>query len=590
MSTTAREAPERGGIFTMVGAGDVDHLDPALAYHTVTRGIIRAYTRQLVTYRSSTDRAATAVLVPDLATRADGPFDDEGRRYRFTLKDGVRWEAPSGGASGAGAASAGRAVTAADVVRGIKRLAHPMAPSPGLPYYLSTVEGFAEFRDGLVQVDQDATAIAGYIERTDVPGLRVQDERTVVFTTRHAMPDFRNILALPFATPAPVEYARYVPGSPELEQRIISCGPYRVARYVPGSEILLDRNPAWDPATDDVRGSYVDGFEVRQGLPEDACYKMVMSGGADMLWDIQPPTERLAELFATDDPRLEIYPAGLLSPYLVINFLSPNGDGALARRGVREALQYAVDKAAVSRVWGGPRLNDIADQILPPLCTAHREFRPYATAAGRGDPEKARALLAEAGYPDGLTLKLVFRDRDIHPETAEVVRDGLARAGIRVELVAVSINELFGRYFGSAAAARAGDWDLALTGWEPDWHGNNGRVYLQTLFDSADVSANDDWGTNFGYYRSARTNELIRNALTSADQERAEESFRAAEAEVMRDCAVVPILFAHQYWLRAARVRNWLPYPVLNGDLTNLWLAGVAGSAGQPGADEGEER
>jgi peptide/nickel transport system substrate-binding protein len=247
---------------------------------------------------------------------------------------------------------------------------------------------------------------------------------------------------------------------------------------------------------------------------------------------------------------------------------------------VREALQYAVDKAAVSTVWGGPRLCDIAEQILPPLCTAHREARPYATPEGLGDPERARRLLAEAGYPDGITLKLVYRDRDIHPETARVLRDGLARAGIRAELVGVSINELFGDYFGSAAAAREGRWDLALTGWEPDWHGNNGRVYLQALFDSADVSVGDDWGTNFGYYRSARTNELIGAALGCADRERADEFFRAAEAEVLRDCAVVPILFAHQYWLHATRVRNWLPYPVLNGDLTNLWLADT---------DEGDE-
>lgn len=106
----AAQAPRRGRVLTMVGAGDVDHLDPALAYHTVTRGVVRAYTRQLVTYRSSRDRAATAVVGADLATEAKGPVDAEGRRYRHTLKDGVRWDAPSGS----------RAVTAQEVVRGIK--------------------------------------------------------------------------------------------------------------------------------------------------------------------------------------------------------------------------------------------------------------------------------------------------------------------------------------------------------------------------------------------------------------------------------------------------------------------------------------
>ena len=45
----------------------------------------------------------------------------------------------------------------------------------------------------------------------------------------------------------------------------------------------------------------------------------------------------------------------------------------------------------------------------------------------------------------------------------------------------------------------------------------------------------------------------------------------------MRYCAVVSILFAHQYWPRASRVRNWLAYPVLNSDLANLWLSDPTG-------------
>lgn len=562
-----RTTPRRGGTLTMVGAGDVDHLDPALAYHTVTRGILRAYTRQLVGYVASRNREEAGKLVADLAvevpTAANGLVTRDGTRFAFTLRDGIRWDAPGGP----------RPITAGDVVRGIKRLAHPMANSPGLAYYLNAVDGMAEFRDALADAPRTAQEVAERLEETPISGVVAPNDTEVVFTTRYPMSDFLNMLALPFATPAPVEYLDFVPGSPELDQAIIASGPYRLTGYVPRERIELRRNPAWDPATDDLRAAHIDGIVIREGLDEREAHDLVAVGEADMLWDIQPLTEELPPLLATDDPRLEVYPAGLFSPYIVVNFASPAQDGATGKRAVRTALQYAVDKAAVSEVWGGPRLNDISDQVLPPLCLAHRETRPHGTDAGRGDPERARQLLAEAGYPDGLTLRLVFRDRDIHPATAEAVRESLARAGIRVELVPASITELFSEFFSSTASARTGDWELALTGWEPDWYGNNARTYLQPLFDSRDVPEDGDWGANFGRYRNERVNELLTAALTSADEQRAGELFREVEAEVLRDAAIVPVLFAHQYWFHSTRVRNWLPYPVLNGDLTNLWLA-----------------
>ena len=549
----------------MAGAGDVDNLDPALAVHTVTRGILRAYTRQLVTYRAGRDQRTAGNVVADMATevpsRANSRLDASGQEYVFTVRAGIRWDTPDGF----------RQVTATDLARGLKRMAHPAAPSPALTYFASTVRGLARFRDELARLDRTED-IAEMIETAEVEGIQVLDERTVALRTAGHAVDFLNILALPSATPAPVEYAGLLPGSPEVTRHLRSNGPYRVENYLPGKEILLRRNPAWDPATDEVRAAHVDGISVHIGLSESESFRLVDRGTVDMLWDIQPMTVELPRLLAAADPRLEIHPAGLFSPYLVVNMLSPNEDRATGRLGVRRAVSAALDRGAVSRVWGGPRLNDLTWRILPPLCSAHTPESPVPDGPPGGDPELARRLLAEAGYPNGLTLRIVHRDRDIHPESVREIGVALARAGIRLVPVPVSITELFATYFASAAPASRGDWDLAFTGWEPDWSGDNARTYLQPLFESV-RSANPEGSWNLGFYASETVDRLLAEGRSAADRETANAAYRAVEAEVLRDMAVIPVLFAHQYWFHSHRVRGWEPYPVLNGDLTNLWLA-----------------
>ena len=104
----AGPAARRGGTLTMAGAGNVDHLDPALAYHTVTRGLLRAYTRQLVGYAAGRDRAAAGRIVADLARTV--PVARDGVHYHFHLRNDVCWDTPAGA----------RPVTAADVVPGAR--------------------------------------------------------------------------------------------------------------------------------------------------------------------------------------------------------------------------------------------------------------------------------------------------------------------------------------------------------------------------------------------------------------------------------------------------------------------------------------
>ena len=88
--------PHRGGTLRLVGTSDIDHMDTADAYYTVTTMLMRAFTRQLVTYQASNNEAERSTVVADLATevpsQGNGGITDGGKTCTFHLRSGVMWD------------------------------------------------------------------------------------------------------------------------------------------------------------------------------------------------------------------------------------------------------------------------------------------------------------------------------------------------------------------------------------------------------------------------------------------------------------------------------------------------------------------
>ena len=552
----AQEA-QTGGTLRVLGTAEVDRFDTVPPATAVVGSFFRATTRQLVSFAASEDPAEQITPQADLAESLPTPTDD-GLTYTFKLRQGTTWNAPDGA----------RQIVAADVARGFKRLCNPSLPSPSSSYFEDLIVGFADYCAGFAAIEPTAEAMKAYIEGTDIAGIETPSDDTVIFKLNYAANDFIYLLTLPVTTPAPVEVLDYLPDSPEYRENYISNGPYTIDSYVPDSIVRLVRNPSWDAASDPLRKAYVDQIEVIAGVQPDAAMQQVQSGDGDMLFDINVPPVTVQMLNATGDERISTLAEGG-SRMIWINTVSQNNDGALQNPLVRQALNYAIDKAAVVQQYGGPEFATPLNGIFPLGILGHHEFDPYPSENNQGDPEKAKELLAEAGYPDGLSLKMAFRNAGTGPAEAQVLQASLAEAGFDVELIPTPPSDYYARLITNFDNALNGVWDLAPSGWSPDWPGGAARSIFQPQY-----TFDGTHGTfNFSDYNNEEANKIAEQALVTTDLAEAEKLWSQVDEIVMQDPPTVPLISQTTVLYHGPDVENFLPYAAGgNGDWTNVWL------------------
>ncbi len=548
---------KKGGTLKLLGAGDIDHMDTVSAYYTVSYTLLRAITRQLVSYPNSADETKANTPVPDMVESIPEPTNG-GKTYEFTIKDGVKWDT-----------TPPRQVTGADSVLGFKRLCNPVQPTGAQGYFVGVIEGMKEFCDGFSKAPGTIAGIKDYVTKNEISGIKAEGNKVSITLVQPAG-DFLNILALPFSSPAPVEFLNYLPDSPEFRQNFISDGPYKLKSYVADKSIELVRNPAWDSKTDELRKAYVDAISVTEGSDEGPVQQQLKAGTADLQWDTTVPTADIPGLQALKDPKLVLKDNGSTNPYLTINFDSPNAGKALSNLKVRQALNYAVSKKNIIQVLGGPTLYKPLGQILTPPILGYEQFDPYATPDSAGDPAKAKALLAEAGFPNGLKLIYLYRNKGKAPLIAQTLQADLKKSGITLTLKQVPPADFYTQHLQKPSARKSGDWDLAAPGWNPDWQGNAARSFFVPLLDGRLCG---EGSTNYNCYNNPEVNKLIDQALAESDQNKAADLWHQADVKTMADAPWVPITTGKTPYYYGPRVGNWVYFGFANNaDITNVYL------------------
>jgi ABC-type transport system substrate-binding protein len=552
---TGAGSPVWGGTLIELGQGDIGHLD-TISDIAPFGGFERMFTRQLFGYPDSANFADQLVVVPDVATAvptaSNGGISDGGRTYTIHIKRGVMWDS-----------NPPRQVTSFDFLREFKMLCNPATPTLEPVYYESTIVGMASYCNGFGKVKDTVSAIDGYEATTPLPGVIAPNSSTIVFKLIEPASDFLNILALGYSSARPVEYMKYIPDSAIFRRHLLSDGPYRITSYSPGEGFTFGRNPAWEQSTDTLRHAYVDRIVITEGLTAENVQEQLEAGTGDLEFNVAPPSE--------DIPSLEKSPDLIITPPGDVRFLALNQyAGPFTSRLVREALEYAVDKNALVQLDGGPRLASVAGQFIVPGSVGYIPgYNPYPDNNGNGDPAKARSLLERAGYPGGVTVKLVYTNASPMPLMAESLQASLAGAGFHVDLVPASWQMFYENYLENPSASKRDAWDLAPPAWGPDWLGNNGRTTLQPLFTDPGPYSQD-----FGGYSSPLTDSFINKALSAPGIAQAGVQWSQADRQVLADAAAVPLVYENEAVYHSSAVHGCIYWwDDGNCDPTNVWLS-----------------
>ena len=550
-----------GGTLNMLGAGDVDYMDPNVSYYSVGYLNLRMWSRQLFTYPADPNGQNTtpvADLATDIPTQANGGISADGKTYTIKIRPGAKWDT-----------SPARPVTAADMVLGVKRTANPVQPFGGIPDFADLIVGYKAFSDGFAKAPKTVAGIKEYIEKTPLAGVEAKDASTVVFHLTQRATYFVDMLTLPAFSPAPVESLNYLPASTELGNHFPSDGPYKVDSWVPTKSITYSRNPAWDAASDTVRKAYVDKIVVNETVTQDSVQQQLQTGtpAADMEFDVAPPPSQLPALQAKKDPNLTIGYTASSNPYVIYNTVSPNNNKAMANPKVRQAISYAINRDHILQVLGGKTLNPPLTHVLPDVIIGSKQIDPYPY-----NPDKAKQLLVEAGYPH-LTLKFLYRNAtEGSSKTFQTVQQDLTKAGITVVGVPSPNADFYVKYLQVPDVARRGVWDVSLAGWGADWYGNAALSFFNPLFSGP--PSYPPIGSNFGLYNDPETNSLIQQAATAETQDQAADLWAKADARVMEQAAFYPVTNNKQSSYHAAQVHNAIYVPSLqNFDPANVWLS-----------------
>ena len=416
----------------------------------------------------------------------------DARRWRFRLRGDLVW-------------SDGAPLTAEDVVWTARRAVDPRT-------------GFADLGD-FFAVTGARAALTGAAPPEAI-GVTAEDERTIVFELDRPVGIFPILMREFYPLPRHAVEAR--PDDWIDPAHWVGAGPYLLAERG-ANRLRLRKNPRFAAAASVAIG------EVEVMVIDDAAARARAFRSGDLDLADRPPPDQIAFLKEVLGAGLVGFDAPILT-YVKVNCARPG----LSDPRVRRALSLAIDRERLNRQF----FNGEARPTLTVIPA------PDAPPPPPGDPEAARALLAEAGFGPDAPLSLVLRatagERD---RLAVAMMDDFQRAGIAVTLLATYPLDLY-------QAVAGGEYDLALARFDRGM--KTDPDFMLQPFQKDGFADNTYWTTG----QRARFDALTETASGTLDAAERGRLLREAEAVFLEEASSIPLVHERAWWMMSPRIRG----------------------------------
>jgi peptide/nickel transport system substrate-binding protein len=364
-TTTATAAGGKGGtLITLANAAPSGSPDPQVNYTLQEWQWLILTHDGLVGYKRVGGTEGTK-KVPDLATAIPKPTDN-GKTWTFTLRSGIKF-------------SNGNTVTGKDVKATFERL-FKIGNSPNAGSWYNVIVG----GDACVKTPKTCDLSKGIVVNGD----------TITFHLTRGDPEFLDKLSVPFAYILPADTP-----TKNLNIPPAGTGPYKWVQYSPQKQMKIVRNPYFKEWSKDAQPDGLpDSIVQKFGLSVEAEVTQVENGQADWIANADSiPSDRLPELSSKYASQVHINPLTAVY-YFAFNVRVPPFNNLKAR----QAVNYATDRNALIKLYGGTNVAVPTCQVLPPNFPGYKPYCPYTINPGSGkwtgpDMAKAKKLVEESG-------------------------------------------------------------------------------------------------------------------------------------------------------------------------------------------------